>query len=124
MKDKNLLKRALVANAMFSGLTGSGALVLAGSLSGSLGPPSWSLRALGAGLLVFAALVANEARAPGKTGTKQIIAADVGWVIGAAAIIVLAPSWLTTAGQMSLVGVTAVVAVVAAAQWRGLAATA
>ena len=123
MNSNDLLKRALAANAMFSGLTGFGTLALAGSLSDSLGPPAWSLRGLGAGLLVFAAMVAIGARAPGKTGTWQIIAADVSWVVAAAAIVAVAPSWLTEIGRGTVVAVTLVVAALAAAQWLGLEAT-
>lgn len=120
MKNAGLLRNALMTNALFSGLTGAGALMLAGPLSESLGPPPWSLRAIGAGLLLFAATVAREARAPGRARAWQIISADIGWVIAAAAIVALAPSWLSAAGRIALVGVTVVVAGMAAAQWRGL----
>lgn len=123
MKKTELLRLALTVNAAFSGLTGSGALILASSLSERLGPPAWSLRVLGAGLLVFAAIVAREARAPTGTMARQIVAADAGWVIAAAVIVVSAPNWLTEAGRTVLIAITLVVAGVAAAQWRGLAAT-
>lgn len=118
--DTTILRRALAANAAFSGITGLFSLLGAGPLSDALGPPTWSLRALGAGLLVFAAVVAIEAREPGRTGTRQIIAADVGWVIAAAIIVGMTPAWLTDTGRAVIVAVTVVVAAVAAAQWRGL----
>ncbi len=120
--DDIILKRALAANAAFSGATGLGALTLAGSLAESLGPPAWSLRVLGAGLLVFAALVARESVAPGRSGALQIIAADMAWVASAVTLIAMAPSWLTGTGRVTLAAVTVVVGTVAAAQWRGLEA--
>ena len=120
MRNYGTLTNALAANAVFSGLTGLAALALAGSLSDALGPPAWSLRLLGAGLLVFAALTAHEARAPRKAATWQIIAADAGWVIAAAIVVAVSPAWLTATGRAVLVGVTLVVAAVATAQWRGL----
>jgi hypothetical protein len=116
------LKGALFANTVFSGVTGITALVLARPLSESLGPPEWSLRTLGVGLLVFAGLVAREARAPGRPGTWQIIAADLAWVTSAAIAVAVGPGWMTGAGRVVLAAVTVPVAVLAAWQWRGLEA--
>lgn len=118
---KGILEKALKANAGFSLATGLIAVALAGRFEESLGPPAWSLRALGAGLLVFAALVAREARAPEPTGSQQIIAADLAWVVAAAIIVAVSPDWLTGTGRVVLGVVSALVAVLAAAQWRGLA---
>lgn len=118
--DNTILKRALAANAAFSATTGLGALTLAAGSAEFLGPPAWALRTLGAGLVVFAALVAQQARRPRLAGTRQIITADVAWVVIATILIAVAPSWLTDEGRTVLGAVTFVVAVVAAAQWRGL----
>ncbi len=118
-----MLKGALVANAVFSGTTGIGAIVLAGLLAESLGPPAWSLRALGVGLIGFAAMVARESLAPQRRRTRQIVAADAAWVATAAIIILAAPGWLTGTGRAVLATVTACVALLAAAQWRGLEAS-
>lgn len=118
----NLLKSALFANAVFSGSMGLVALGLAAPLAEALGPPAWSLRSIGAGLIVFAAAVSRQARTSQMAGTSQIIAADLAWVIVAAILIASTPSWLTAAGSMVLTAVTTVVAALAAAQWRGLAA--
>ena len=118
-----MLKNALVANAVFSGTTGIGAIVFAGLLAESLGPPAWSLRALGAGLVGFAAIVARESLAPQRRRARQIVAADAAWVAAAAIIILAAPGWLTGAGRSVLATVTASVALLAAAQWRGLEAS-
>jgi hypothetical protein len=116
----NPLRGALVANAVFSGTTGIGAIALANVFAGSLGPPAWSLRALGVGLVVFAAVVAGESRAPRRRDTWRIIAADVAWVATAVLIIMVSPGWLTGAGRATLAAVTVVVAVLALMQWRGL----
>ena len=118
--DTKTLRLALVANAAFSGVTGLSALTFAGRLAETLGPPAWSLRALGVGLLAFAALVARESISPGRAGTLQIIAADLAWIAAAPIIIATAPTWLTEGGQAALTAVTLVVGVVAGAQWLGL----
>ena len=118
--DNTTLRRALVANATFSGLTGLTALGFAGRLVETLGPPAWSLRSVGVGLLGFAALVARESAAPGRAGTLLIIAADLAWIATAAVIVAIAPPWLTDAGLIALAAVTVVVGVVAAVQWLGL----
>ena len=120
MNQRNNLTNALLANAAFSGITGLGALTLAGRLADSLGPPAWSLRAIGACLLVFAALVAREARNPQRAGTHQIIVADLAWVVAATALMGVTPGWMTGTGRIALAAVTVVVAVIALAQWRGL----
>lgn len=119
-KRRSTLERALTANAGFSAATGLIAIALAGGLDASLGPPAWSLRVLGVGLLVFAAFVAREARAPGRTGSRQIIAADLAWVVAAVVILASAPDWTTDTGLVVLGAVSALVALLAAAQWKGL----
>ena len=121
MKDR-LLRNALFANAGFSGVTGALAVALGGPLEDALGPPTWSLRALGAGLLVFAVVVANEVRSPGNPGTWRIIGADLVWVVAAASAIAMSPEWLTRSGRAVLALVTVAVAALAAAQWRGMEA--
>lgn len=121
MKDR-LLRNALLTNAGFSGVTGAVAVALGGPMEDAFGPPTWSLRALGAGLLVFAMVVANEARAPGHPGTWKIIGADLVWVVAAAIVIAVSPEWLTRSGQVVVALVTVAVAVLAAAQWRGMEA--
>lgn len=118
--DNTTLRRALIANTAFSGLTGLTALTLAGRLAETLGPPVWSLRALGVGLLGFAALVARESAAPRRSGTLLIIAADLAWVATATVIATVVPTWLTDAGRTALGAVTLVVGTVAGAQWLGL----
>ena len=118
--DNTTLRRALVANAAFSGVTGLSALTFAGRLAETLGPPVWSLRTLGVGLLGFAALVARESIAPARSGTLQIIAGDLAWIAAAAIILAIAPTWLTGPGRAALAAVTLVVGIVAGAQWLGL----
>lgn len=114
------LRNALMTNAGFSTATGLIAVAFAARLEGLLGPPAWSLRAIGAALLVFAALVAHEARAPGQARIRQIIAADLAWVVSAAVVLASAPAWLTDTGLVVLGVVSVLVAFIATAQWRGL----
>ena len=120
--NNTTLGRSLIANAAFSGLTGLTALTLANRLAETLGPPAWSLRVLGVGLLGFAALVAREWASPGRSGTLGVIAADLAWIATAAVILVIAPTWLTDAGRTALVVVTLVVVLVTGGQWLGLRA--
>ncbi len=122
--NNKALTVSLSANAAFSGVTGIVSAALAGRLAESLGPPAWAIRALGVGLVIFAAIVARESRAPSRARTWQIIAADIAWVAIAVGIMATTPSWLTGVGNSVLGAVTVAVAVLATAQWRGLEAAA
>ena len=116
------MRSALGANAGFSAIAGIAALALGGRLEASLGPPAWSLRALGAGLIMFGLVVAREAGAPSRPGTWRIIGADLAWVAAAVIIIAIPPGWLAETGRAVLASLTVVVAALAAAQWRGVEA--
>ena len=119
--DGELLGLAISLNAVFSGLTG---LILIGGawgLDGWLGAPAWALAALGLGLLFFAARLLWLLAHPDTLvrEARQVIAADVVWVLGAV-LVVITRDVLTSAGNVALLAVTAVVAGLAVMQLEGL----
>ncbi len=116
-----LLRYSLRANAAFSTVSGATCLVAATPLAASLGMPQPALiTSLGANLLVFALLLVwlaaqREIRIPLALG---IVAADVAWVIGSAAVIAAGP--LTTAGNWTVAAVANVVLLFAVLQYAGV----
>ena len=84
--------------------------------------PLWLMLALGAGLLLFAAgLLRQILRRPLKRSEAilTIIMDDV-WVIASILLLVLAPHWVSAAGQWLIGAVAFAVAALAVAQWIGL----
>lgn len=115
-----LLPTTLIANAASSAMTGVALVAGAAPLSGWLGIPAWLSIAVGIGLLAFAVSVAFVARNPRPTAVRQVIAADVAWVVGAAVVIVGFPGSMSTAGLWALGIVTVAVADFAIFQTAGL----
>jgi hypothetical protein len=118
-----IVKRALIANSLFSGLSGIIALTAHSKLSALIGLSRESIIfAIGLGLILYASWLAYVAtRAPiNASAVRAAVLADGGWVIGSIALVVLQPSWLTIPGTL-LIGVVAlIVALFAAIQWYGL----
>lgn len=119
-----LLRHALFANAAFSGVTGLAGVVAATPLAVWLGlnGSSGLLRALGVGLLLFAAALFRLARTdrPDPRWAAAASVADALWVVGSAGLLLLAPELLSPVGQWAL-GLTAVaVTAFAIAQAAGL----
>lgn len=116
-----LLSTALAANAAFSGATGLAAALAAPAVAGALGTvPAWVVGGLGAGLVLFAALVAVEARRRRPAMVKAIVAADIGWVLGSVLIVAVGGRWLSGGGNRLVLGLALVVALLAAMQTAGL----
>ncbi len=115
-----ILTRTLAANAGFSAVTGVILIVGAAPLSSWLGIPTWLTIAVGLGLLPFAFTVARVARNPRRNTVRQVILADIAWVIGAAVIIIGFPQSMSTAGVWTLGLVTAAIGFFAAFQALGL----
>ena len=119
----SLLRRALAANAVFSGTTGL-ALVLAGeALAAWLGLPDGRIALLlGLALLAFAAGLAVLARSdrPGRPLVLAVTASDMAWVAASAVLLVGFPDLLTPAGNLVVAAVAVVVAALGAAQAVGL----
>lgn len=118
-----LLRRALLANAAFSAVSGVAMLAFAESLAAELGVP-WGglLPGLGLGLLGFAVLLVRVARARriGLRTAGAISAADGLWVAGSGALVWTDPTGMTSLGRWLVLGVADVVLLFALAQAWGI----
>jgi hypothetical protein len=118
-----LLRRALQTNAVFSGISGAGLLLVAGPVARLLGlGGALPIALLGAGLLLFAAWVGYEAMQPmlRQRRARVILALDIAWVVASAVIIALDPFGLSIAGKWAVAAVADVVALFALAEYLGL----
>ncbi|TXL81894.1 hypothetical protein FHP25_02170 [Vineibacter terrae] len=122
-----LLRTTLMANVVFSELSGVAMLLFGGSLAaalvpglGSAGP--WLVRGLGAGLVVFALLVWRVARsaAPSVGHVHLIIVADILWVAASVDALAFASHTFTGAGVAVVATVAAIVAVIVIFEHLGL----
>lgn len=117
-----LLTTSVRCNAVFSATSG---LLLLGTgfrVDTALGVDAWALTGLGGGLCLFAAvLLWLLIHTPYlDAGARFALAADVGWVVGALVLLAGFPSVLTSTGKTALVGVTAIVAAIAAGEAFGV----
>ena len=121
--DAATLRRVLLTNAGLSGAAGLALVFGAKPLAALLGGlPPVALMAVGVGLVLFAAGVFGAARRAGlrEAEVRAVVAADVAWVVASAALLVLWPDLLSTAGRW-IVGLCAVgVADFAVLQYLGL----
>ncbi|QND51257.1 hypothetical protein HB779_04605 [Phyllobacterium sp. 628] len=118
------LKDGLMINAVLTGMTGLG-LALFAELSALYlipGAPVWLIATLGVALVLFAADVGLIARwkAQSRALVSFVFIADLLWVIGVPAILMLMPSAFTLLGVIATLAVTAVVACFALIEWQGL----
>ncbi len=103
------LRLVLRANAGFSALSGTAALVAGGPIADFLGlDQTWLVRLVGAGLVLFAVgVLAASAKEPPRLATEALIVSlnDFGWVVGT--VVVIALGLLSTGGAvaMGLIGV-------------------
>lgn len=120
--QRTLLGRAMMENALFSSLSGITLAIGAPGLDSWLGVDAWVLQATGVGLMVFAIGLVTSARSLRwlRRGGTMAVSADVLWVIGAVALIAFTDV-LTSAGEITLSVVTAVVAMLGVTQAVGLA---
>jgi hypothetical protein len=99
---ESTLRKVLLANTELSVTTGLAGLIFAGPVAEALGVEQvWLIRMLGAGLLGFAVMVFLIARGPQpmlQRWSREISQADVGWVLGTIAVILL--GWLSTSGAI------------------------
>ena len=124
--SRSLLRVALTANALFSATTGLILLFLPAAVAQILGTGAQDLlyRGLGLGLLIFAADIALLVRRDPipQPHSRLITAADVGWVVGTAALLAVANHWFSATGIAVVTAVAAVVGLLAALQCLGLRA--
>ena len=117
-----LLRFALTLDGV--GTFANGVIYLAGAplLDGWLGLPTGMLMAVGAFLIVYAALVLRLATRPAmlRPAVVAVIAANALWAVDS--LIALAADWFTptTAGQVLIAAQAALVAGLAALQYVGL----
>lgn len=117
---KRLLKTALFVNAGFSAVTGTLLLLLPDRIGGWLGTvPAGLLLALGAGLLVFAAVVAWQARSPAPLISLAISLMDLSWVIASIGLVFFTRV-LTPPGTSAVLAVAALVGTLALLQLAGI----
>lgn len=118
-----LLRRALLANAAFSVL--SGITLVGGSAAWhqhlGLGSP-WVLIVVGASLVVFAAGVLFVAGEPAARSRKVwvVTGMDLSWVVGSILLLGFEPLQMTPEGRLVVAVIASIVAALAAAQVLGL----
>jgi hypothetical protein len=104
------LRRSLQLDGIASGLCGALLLLTAGPISALIGLPNPGLaRAVGAGLLVFAAALLWNAARPSISRGEAVgtVVLNVAWVLGSALVVVDGP--LTLVGNLAVVAVAAAV---------------
>lgn len=113
------LKTSLIANAIFSALSGLGFILFSRQATTFLGWVSpWLIIVIGVGLLGFSVLVARAATTLNPETIKTIILMDILWVVASA--IFLLTSWLNPAAKWIVADLALVVALFAFLQFLGL----
>ena len=120
--EARLLRRALLANAAFSGLSGLLIVIFDQWLAGLLTHVQHHLWPLGVMLLGFSGLLAWMAtRDTIDSGwVNLVIAADLGWVLGTMILLAGWREFLSPAGLWVIVAIAVVVLTLAELQWFGL----
>ena len=116
----SLLRLALRADAVVSGLNGAAYLAVAGPLADLLGLPAGVLRGLGVFLLVYAAAVWLVGERPVAPAVRAVIIGNLVWTAGSFVVVVTGLGSPTTIGAVWLVLQAVVVAVFAVLQRAGL----
>lgn len=119
--SSRFLRNALRANALFSGVSGLCGLVAAAPLAELLGvAPPFLVSLTGLNLIAFAVLlvVVASRRRVASAWVKAIIAADVMWVVGSAALI---PTGVFSAlGRWVVASLAGIVGLLAILQYTGV----
>ena len=117
-----LLRTAITANAAFTATSGFALALGSRPVAAWLGIPEVATQAVGLALLGYAAFLVLVARVPRllMSGGRVAVAADVAWVVVAAAILILYPSLLAPNGRLGLMGVSVAVLGLAIVQWQGI----
>jgi hypothetical protein len=118
------LRNLLRVNALFSTVTGLGAVAAGGQVADLLGVDQvWVVRALGAGLVGFAGVVfvVSGVRTSRLRPASLVVSiADLGWVAGS--LVTFTLGWLSTSGVAAMVATGVVVLGLGLAQLRARAA--
>ncbi|MEM1202456.1 MAG: hypothetical protein AAGN66_04450 [Acidobacteriota bacterium] len=129
-KHETVLRKTLLANALFSGLSGLVALAATDAVAAWMGVERVYIFELGAELMLFGAFVgflaSRDLSLPWvRKAVAAVAALDVLWVVGSVALL-LTPGILTVAGQWTVGLVALAVADFAALQiwgWWGMGRT-
>ena len=113
-----MLKKALLSNAVFSGVSGLCILLLTAKLDSHIPLPSLLWLVIGIGLLVFSADLILLAVFPAwaKKLTKFVVLSDISWVVVATLATLTYWGSLTAEGVALIVVINAMVTVLAWAQ--------
>lgn len=120
------LKKALYANAIFSGISGLDFIFFSNRITNFLGwSTAWFIPAIGVGLILFALfiIVVAKAQTPSKASVQSIIASDVAWIVLSCVLIFLPATnllALTTGGKWAVAILADIVLVFAILQFLGL----
>jgi hypothetical protein len=116
MIDNLLLRRALLANGVFSLVCGA-AMAGVSAVSEALGPPPGVVGAVGAALMVgsLVLLAASTAPSPLVLGRAALIA-DIAWVVGT--VVILAMGVFSPVGVVAALSTATVVAMFALLEWK------
>lgn len=117
-----LLRRVLFVNAIVSGFTGLVVFLFADAVDRLIGSEAPVIvRVVGGGLVLFAAVVYATGRSQGdrlRSGARLIMILDVAWV--AASVAAVVAGWFSTAGNVVVLAVAAVVGVFAIGEAVGI----
>ena len=110
--DSGLLFRALLGNAVFSGVSGLVLLLAAAPVAAATGiQPPGVLMAVGIGLIGFCVLLLRHVRREHITRAEAVLisALDLGWVLGSIGLLVLYADLFTPTGYIAVIAVAIVV---------------
>jgi ribosome-associated toxin RatA of RatAB toxin-antitoxin module len=122
-KRDGLLRKALVANGVFSTVCAFSGLTFSAEIAGAMGLSSaLPVQAVAGGLLPFAGFVFWQARREQLSGRDAMltIVGDLGWVLGTDLLLLGWPELMNTTGQVSLILIAAFVGLWAVLQALGL----
>jgi hypothetical protein len=115
------LRLPLLANALFSAVTGLILALVPAALGELLGPKASTLYVvLGVGLLAFSGGLVWLASRPRPAWVVAVLLADLGWVVGTMAVVGFTWSAWKTAGVVAVATTNAVVMLLVFAQARGI----
>ncbi len=118
--NPNLLRRALLANALFSATSGAWMVAFPARTASMLGvAPPWLYAGVGIALLTFA-LGVGLVRARLRPAEVRLVSAlDIAWVLGTLPL-AFSPLAFTTTGRGAIAAVASIVGAFALLQLRGL----
>lgn len=116
-----MLKKAIAANALFSGMSGLILWVMRDWISEQISAPDWLFATISIGLMAFAVqlvlMVKFETLA--KTLTMSVVYSDIGWVLLTTLALVALFDSFSLVGIWMVIGINLIVSSFAWLQFRG-----